>query len=135
MDDVFFGQNEVTYAGQRMDEGESVDVFKVLTSVLTPTEKCMIMVSTTFDMLPTTLTLTGAIQADGVTCKFDGTSTVLMTPVGDFDATITSGSAMLSDNGQALSMSEIMAVVTANGMQFNQTVAAFGPCDCVSVAP
>jgi hypothetical protein len=132
MDDVFFEQNAVTYTGQF--EGEPV--VKVLTADLTPPPPlCMIVVNGVFASISGTITLTGAIGADGVTCTFDGDETILVTEFGDLPVTITSGSATLSDNGQALSTSLIEGVLEIQGMPFDFDVAPIGPCTCVSVEP
>jgi hypothetical protein len=134
MDDEFFEQNSVTYRGElEVDGGETVEVVKVLTADLTPPAPlCTIVINSEIMGIPATLTLMGVIGEDGVTCTFDGTDTTIETSVGNFDATITSGFATLSDDGQVLSLSEIVADVEGLG---EQTVPAVGPCNCESVEP
>jgi hypothetical protein len=131
MDDEFFEQNAVTYAGEVLVDEETVEIVKVLTSDLTPPKpQCTIVINTEVMAIPATLTLTGVIEEDGVTCTFDGADTIIETGLGDFAAMIISGSATLSNDGQVLSLSEIVADVEGLG---EQTVPAAGPCNCVSV--
>jgi hypothetical protein len=135
MDDEFFEQNAVTYTGEfEVDGGETVEIVKVLTSDLTPPAPlCTIVINTVVMGIPATLTLVGVIEEDGVTCTFDGSDTTIETSLGNFDAMIISGFATLSDDGQVLSLSEIVADVEQPiGVQ---TVPAVGPCNCVSVEP
>lgn len=131
MDDEFFEQNAVTYTGEALVDEETVEIVKVLTSDLTPPEPlCTIVINTEVMGIPATLTLTGVIEEDGVTCTFDGTDTIIETGLGDFTALVISGSATLSNDGQILSLSEIAADVEGIG---EQTVPAPGPCTCTSV--
>jgi hypothetical protein len=133
MDDEFFELNAVTYIGEVVVDEEPVEVVKVLTSDLTPlVPECMIVINTEIMGIPATLTLTGVIEEDGVTCTFDGTATVIMTGIGNFDAMIISGFATLSASGQELSLSVIVADVEEIGMQM---IGPVGPCTCQSVEP
>jgi hypothetical protein len=133
MDDVFFEQNAVTYIG----EFEDAAFVKVLTADLTPLEPlCTIVANGQFSGINGTITLTGVIEADGVTCTFDGTDTILETPAFDFDVMITSGAAILSANGQELSTSAIMGTLELEGMPLGEfDVLPIGPCICDSVVP
>lgn len=133
MDDEFFEQNAVTYTGEALVGEETVQIVKVLTSELTPPEPlCTIVINTEVMTIPATLTLTGVIEEDGVTCTFDGTDTIIDTGLVGLAAMIISGSATLSNDGQFLSLSEIAADVAGLG---EQTVPAAGPCTCISVKP
>jgi hypothetical protein len=134
MDDEFFELNAVTYVGEEVIDEEPVEVVKVLTADLTPLEPlCTIVVNTVVMGIPATVTLTGVISEDGTMCTFDGTDTILMLEgVGNFPAMIISGSATLSDSGQALSLSAIVADVDPFG---EQMIPAVGPCTCQSVEP
>ncbi|MGB7293582.1 MAG: hypothetical protein WBD99_15545, partial [Thermodesulfobacteriota bacterium] len=133
MDVEFFEQNAVTYIGSFLGE----PIVKVLTADLTPPPPlCTIVVNGVFGGISGIITLTGVIEADGVTCTFDGDETILEAEGVVFDVTITSGSAMLSPNGQELSTSQIVGVLFLNGMNLGEfDVDPIGPCTCTSVEP
>jgi hypothetical protein len=106
--DVFFQQNAVTYTGQIIVNEEPVNVGKILSSDGTD---CTIVLNTEIMGIPALFTLMGPISMDGSMCDFAGTETVIMTGLGPLNATINSGSATLSADGQTLGISNIDATV------------------------
>jgi hypothetical protein len=119
----------VTYQGEGF--------VKVLTADLSMEPLCVIVANGDFGGLVGTVTLTGVIEPDGVTCTFDGDVTTIMTQFGPIDAMITSGSATLSGGGEALSTSQLLGNLLPpppdEPIPFD--VDPIGPCVCVSVEP
>lgn len=107
MDDPFFADNAVTYAGV-LDEEEIV---AVLTNIIITEGDafCEIVVSGTLPGFETIqLTFRAPISEDGTTCDFAGRVAEAKKPgFQAVEARVTSGSATLSDNGMVLTFSDI----------------------------
>jgi hypothetical protein len=107
MDDSFFEQNAVTYTGV-------VDmnlVEKVLTVELTPGGAfCTIDIDTIITGIgPVSGTLMGEISEDGTTCDFTGTTFDVTDPI-EISIDIVSGQAILSEDGQVLSLTDFVII-------------------------
>lgn len=120
--------------------GEPIQIVKVLTSDLTPPLEplCTLVLNTEFMFMGLSInvaiTTTGVITMDGSMCIFDGADATVMVLGMNVDATIVSGSATLSGDGQLLSLAETVVDV-GPPLDMQVSVPAVGPCTCESVEP